>query len=97
MLAAMCCVRSWNAEGFNKVKKQQSKCDSVANITRLLRQLVEDIITASSRPPSDRAPSPLQKTTSTSSLTTLFADSTLSKVESTSREDTQSIIKVEYN
>ena len=64
MLAAICCVRSWLAEGFEKVKTEHSECDSVANITRLLTMHAEDII-AGSRPPTSKAPSPLQTETST--------------------------------
>ena len=62
MLAAICCVRSWLAEGFEKVKTEHSECDSVANITRLLTMHAEDII-AGSRPPTSKAPSPLRTET----------------------------------
>ena len=65
MLAAICCVRSWLAEGFEKVKKERSECDSVANITRLLTTHAEDVIVAGSRPTASKAPSPLQTETST--------------------------------
>ena len=58
MLAAICCVRSWLAEGFEKVKTEHSECDSVANITRLLTMHAEDII-AGSCPLTSKAPSPL--------------------------------------
>ena len=62
MLAAILCVKSWTQEGFDKVKIEHSKyihCDSVANITRLLTAIPEDVITAKLRPASDSAPSPL--------------------------------------
>ena len=60
MLAAICCVRSWLAEGFEKVKKERSECDSVANITSLLTTHAEDVIVAGSCPTASKAPSPLQ-------------------------------------
>ena len=59
MLAAICCVRLWLAEGFEKVKTERSECDSVANITRLLTTHAEDVIIAGSHPTASKAPSPL--------------------------------------
>ena len=59
MLATICCVCSWLVEGFEKVKKEYSKCNLVVNITRLLIIYIEDIIIAGSHPIALKAPSPL--------------------------------------
>ena len=59
MLAAIYCVRLWLVEGFEKVKKEHSKCDLVVNITRLLTTHAEDVIIAGSHPIALKAPSPL--------------------------------------